>query len=692
MARLLPKSGFAYKPDSLKCGYCKKVGHDFGFCPSRPNEPSRDRAVPWVDALLASPPVDPATYCDGKTWDQISEHVRVEGARLNKGNPWKDSTYVLDNLRKHLGFWKVIGTNKAILSWVAYGAPIRFIRPPPKFLFQNHTSALSHADFVEEEIAKHTEAADGRFLEVKPSQVKISSPIHVVDQYGKLRRCDDMRFQNAFTAKPKFKLMSLKHDVPAIVKKNNVQLTVDLKKAYYSIPVDPAAVPYQCFSWRGKYYASFVLLFGHRLAPFIFNKTVRPIVKFFALARAPSVNFFDDFLFSTGADLLVRLQAFVSVVLTLLGWSFNDKGETGAAVKFLGFIVDSTLCEYRVPEDKVARLTSLLRQMQANNVKGIPIPLQSVQRATGCAISMSLAIPDVRVWTRALYALQNRMEEALTLTCSLSVEAVEDLRWLEWLLANKNQAPFFDGVIDRELWNDASESAWGCVSRAFEKWGYLPASAMGTSSTSRELLGLRLALQDPEVSAFVRGKRVRVNMDSSASVANLQKGGGGKGDLCEHVRQIWKLAHDLDSHLTPQWLRRTEPGMVWADAKSKCSPSWTLKPEVQARLTASFAATVVVPEFNQIQNFLIGSQLNHSLRTTALVLPVWPACSWWTTVNQLGASFHKLPHHEHLFQPAPCAVPRPNWSFVLATFPQSPLARPVGRGALLSALPTTLRR
>jgi hypothetical protein len=252
--------------------------------------------VPFVEMLLDSP---------RQSLDQffcISLHeatalFQTLSKKWNQGNPWTSESSPEFDLRKGLGAWKAIGANKSVLSYIAYGVPMRFSSPPPRTSFPSKRDEdPSHSSFIDKEVDFHLK--DGLFKVVHPNDAYLVHPVRVVQQGAKLRRIDDMRFANAFQASPMFKMECLEQDTKHVVMEDDILLTRDLSKAYYKIHVEPRSRPFQCFKWNNKLICSLVMLFGWCLAPFFFTKICRPIISFLGALLVRVINFVDDFLFS----------------------------------------------------------------------------------------------------------------------------------------------------------------------------------------------------------------------------------------------------------------------------------------------------------------------------------------------------------------------------------------------------------
>jgi len=83
------------------------------------------------------------------------------------------------------------------------------------------------------------------------------------------------------------------------------------------------------------------------------------------------------------------------------------------------------------------------------------------------------------------------------------------------------------------------------------------------------LFGLLTALRDPVVEEAAAGKTVRLHMDSRCAIRNLIKGGGPVPSLVSLTKEVWLKTRELQMHLPPVWLRRSEDMMVLVDALSK---------------------------------------------------------------------------------------------------------------------------
>ena len=657
LRHMLPKFGKKwYTGRDEKCKFCAKKGHTVTSCPAKPYEPPKREQSKFVQNLLSMKTVKTNTFL-GCAPEIAVARVLQEGERLNLRNPWKNSTKNYDSLRSKLGYWKAIGANNSVLSWLAYGVPAPFVREPPYYVFPNPVGTQDNGTFVQKEVNEHL--ADGRFFVAPPHSVKVAHPI-VVDttKPEKPRRCDDERHINAHIAKIKFKMHSLKEDVPRIVDQGDPMLVRDLSKAYYKVLVAKQARAFQCFQWNGIYYMSRVMLFGFCLAPFYFTKICRPIARWFGAVKMPTLNFIDDWLWNAkGAN----VSNIVNTIFMLLGWSFSPKDQEGVQVQMLGFIVDSMQREFYVPAKKITKGLNLLRDAMQNAEQRRWVTPKMISSITGTVISMQLAIPAVRVWCRSLYAqLPQEGEDQMVL---LNEESQEELRMLEMLLLFQNGAPFMAHDVDIDLFVDSGEIGWGCSVGSTNAYGRFPSAYIGRSSTFRELQGLYAALCHPLVIDVIHDHVVRITMDSMCSVRNIAKGGGPIPELCSVVKMIWKQAHQLQIKMSVRWLSREEVMMKHVDALSKVATEWALRDSYVIEKTRSSGLHISMPDLARcgivIDNMIREQSHGH------LILPRWEGKSWWRKVLDKAILIEHVSDIRHVVHPNDSGFPQ--WDFVIIT-------------------------
>ena len=593
------------------------------------------------------------------SWGRARGWIEKNGEEWNKENPWAKSTKIYDRLRAKLGYWRAIGASDAVISWLGYGVPIRFVNEPKHIAFKNHRMTKEEEKYVQTDINKHLKS--GCFVPAPERSVKISNPILCIAQGTKMRRCDDCRYGNSLQASPKFRMASLKTDIPLVVKPDDIQIVKDLEKAYYKVPIAKSAQPYLAFSWMGYFYLTMVMLFGMCQAPFYFTKICRPIVRLFGALKLPTISFIDDWLWSPHKGKKERAEPFIASIFHVLGWSFNEKNQEGVRVKFLGMIIDNVKREFIAPEDKLAKIQTMIAECLSASKSGRRVAVKELASLTGSALSISLAIPGVRTWTRALYAQQYQGSPSVF----LSRASIEELEILHTMLLLSNGTPFIDPECDKEMWVDTGEVGWGASIDEIEVRGHMPASAIGTSSTARELLGLTAALSQESVQDRIRKTTVLLNMDSMCSVRNLAKGGGPIDELVYWVKEIWKLCKRLEVTLVPRWQRRDELMMQRVDALSKTGTQWQTNPTWAKKTKEKFGEAPILPDLSRCGP-TVKAAVGRKTRSV-LLLPRWEGKPWWSLAVRCCSNHFPITDKRSAIQ-ANEEMGMPRWDFFVFVF------------------------
>ena len=127
---------------------------------------------------------------------------------------------------------------------------------------------------------------------------------------------------NAFVEVPHFKMEGI-HTLKALLRR---VVKVDLKDAYFSIPISPLHRKYLCFTVGSKTYQFTCLPFGLASAPWVFTNTLRPVA---ALGRERMIIYIDDILLVAESMEKARDQASGLVyLLQCLGFTINKKDNT----------------------------------------------------------------------------------------------------------------------------------------------------------------------------------------------------------------------------------------------------------------------------------------------------------------------------------------------------------------------------
>ena len=137
---------------------------------------------------------------------------------------------------------------------------------------------------------------------------------------------------------------------------------VDLKDAYFMIPIASSQRELLQFQWQGTTYQFNCLPFGLSSAPWVFTKTTRPIVTILRSLGLRMIIYIDDILIMADSPSVVKEHtAALIYLLENLGFIVNYPKSLLSPtqeIEILGFIVNSVAMEIKVPGNKIKQIRS----------------------------------------------------------------------------------------------------------------------------------------------------------------------------------------------------------------------------------------------------------------------------------------------------------------------------------------------
>lgn len=132
---------------------------------------------------------------------------------------------------------------------------------------------------------------------------------------------------------------------------------VDLKDAYFSIPIHPNSQKFLHFEWEGSLYQFVSICFCLSPALLIFTKLLKVPITLLRKLKIGLIIYLDDILLmaSSKADLKITRDTFI-FLLQHLGFVINVKKSVltpAKKIEFLGIIIDLVKMEMSLSEVKV---------------------------------------------------------------------------------------------------------------------------------------------------------------------------------------------------------------------------------------------------------------------------------------------------------------------------------------------------
>ena len=196
-----------------------------------------------------------------------------------------------------LGSWRPF----QVIIWINTH-PVQSVlpRPPP---FSGREKQL-----IDEEIIKLLTKGAIRKVSSCPYEF-ISNIFLVPKKTGDLRPVINLKPLNQFVQRIHFKMENIQMAMN-FVSPGDYIVSLDLKDAYFSVPIFQPHCKYLRFIWRDQRYEFTCLPFGYSLAPRVFTKIFKPIVAHLRLNGLRIVIFLDDTLLVASSFCRVHGAAF----------------------------------------------------------------------------------------------------------------------------------------------------------------------------------------------------------------------------------------------------------------------------------------------------------------------------------------------------------------------------------------------
>ena len=433
---------------------------------------------------------------------------------------------------------------------------------------------------------------------------------------GGWRPVIDLSTLNTFIRQTPFKMETVA-SVLNIVQENDLLASLDLKDAYFQVPVHPSSRKFLRFVSQGTVYQFKVLCFGLSTAPQVFTRVFAAVSAWAHTRGIRLLRYLDDWLVLAPSE--VKARQHVQELLSLchdLGIVVNEKKSDlvpSRSASYLGMTIDTVAGKVSPSR---ARVEKFLRPA-GNFVKMNSPPARQWEVLLGHLSSLEKLVPCGRL---RLHSMQWQLktiwspdDDPPDLPVELTQEVREDLSW--WTVESRllQGVPFGTLPPGLLLFTDTSCAGWGAHlldQRASGKWSE---EEMMLHINLLEMKAVWLGLQSFQ--KIVTAHRVTVMCDNSTVVAYVSKQGGTHSrSMCELTSRLLKWTESIDVHLEARYL----PGQnnVLADLLSHrdqvIATEWTLHRQVAKALLSAWGS----PSID-----LFASRLNAQLPVYCSLVP-----------------------------------------------------------------------
>lgn len=465
------------------------------------------------------------------------------------------------------------------------------VDPTKHFCFSNRFTEFEEK-IVNEEIKKLLEM--GVIKEVQHHPKEYISPIFIVPKKnGEYRMILNLKELNQHIEYHHFKMETFESALK-LVKKDCYMASVDLRHAYYSVPIAEEQQVKLRFQHDQKIYQYLSLPNGISCAPLLFTKLMKPVYAALRMLGHVNSGYIDDS-FLLG-DNYRECEENVTDTVSLMsdvGFMIHEKKSVLIPTKnltFLGNNIDSENMVVTLPSEKVEMIVQACKDLY--NRKWAKI--RQVAKVLGLMVSSFSAVEfgplhyrDIeKDKTSALQMERGDYDSQMYITSRIK----EELSWwIENLPSQKRRISH--GNPEIIITCDASNLGWGAVCNGIEIGGRWEKHEAENHINFLELLAAKFA-----VKSFCKDKRdihIQVRSDNTCTVSVL-KNMGAKSNNCNEVAKstwLWCIERNI-------WLSATYiPGKGnIADFGSRHfqeNVEWKLDETVFHKITAIFGMPVI---------------------------------------------------------------------------------------------------
>lgn len=348
-----------------------------------------------------------------------------------------------------------------------------------------------------------------------------------------------------------FKMENFEQAV-SLINTGDVMASVDLRHAYYSVPIAEEQQKFFCFKWQDTVFQFTCLPNGVAEGPRLFTKLMKPVYAALRKKGYGITSFIDDTLICNRTR-QGCLDCIEDTVQTLrnLGFCINlDKSVLvpTRCIEYLGNIIDTNSMTVYLPIRRVEKIVQGCKKLLYKERDSI----REVARITGLMVAAFPAVTMGKLHYRELEkgkiaALQKEngnFDKIMCITRDMKV----DLTWWVNNIATQSRQIIRTGT-EVEIYTDASSSGWGGLLDHQSAGGSWSVQEKQLHINALELKAIHFTLQT--FSTHLRGKHIQVFCDNTTAVSYVNEMGGTKSLICNKIATaIWEWCVDHNAWVT----------------------------------------------------------------------------------------------------------------------------------------------
>ena len=590
-------------------------------------------------------------------------------------------TFIAGNTQRHIDNWHKITSCPWTLQTVT-GCLIPLIQlpdqPVPPFPFR---LSEEEREIMDNEIQKlqikgivrqitHT---DGEFL----SNVFLRPKTN-----GEFRMILDLTKFNQFVEYKHFKMFSL-NTARELLSQNAFMATIDLKDAYYTVPISEEHTKYLRFVWKKVLFEYTCLPNGLGACPRIFTKVLKPVFAKLIEKGHTMFPYIDDVFVRASTESACQEAVTDAVnLLTSLGFTIHVEKSVLKPIqklKFLGFELDSRTMKVQITKDKIDKFHNFVINL---GPVGTKLKIRRVAALLGLMVAYAPAVYYGGAHIKSLERNKNfslaKAKGNFERYMVISNKGWEDINWWVENISTR-PSPLQVPKVDLEITTDASLQGWGAHLDQVATGGRWLHHEATAHINVLELRAVHLALLSLCKKTAVH---IHIRADNTTTVAYINKMGGTRSEECNEVaRKIWYWAEINDNWLSASYIpgkdnlvadyfsRNFKDHLEWelnptlfneltflwgiptvdlfaSRRNKKCDRYVSWRPEPEAWRYDAFTFKwsneyfFIFPPFSLLPR--VARKLLNDNSHAILVAPEWVAQPWWSLISKEAFAFHRM--------------------------------------------------
>ena len=484
------------------------------------------------------------------------------------------------NISNFLSHWEDLTCDTYILDIVKNGLPLDFLQFPEQTFYNACNLTQEENLILDKEIIKLLE----KRIVVETFHEKdefISNLFTRPKRDGSKRMILNLKKLNEHIDYRHFKMESIQNVLDSI-QPSCYMASVDLKDAFYSIPILKEHTKYLKFTHRGKLYKFIAMPQGYGPAMRIFTKVCKVPFSNLRSKGHISVVFVDDSYlqgdtYSSCSDNIIDTIN----MLRDLGYTIHvDKSILTPTqnITFLGFIFDSVSMTITLTLEKKEKIKELALSILSSPT----ISIRKLAQFIGNIVASFPAVPFGKLNYRdmernkvtALKESKGNFDSVMDLSHRSALE-------IEWWIGNITNS--FNYIqrpeVDNVMYTDASKKGWGVTYDNTSTGGLWDAIECEIHINWLELKAIEIGLQTyykPEAKHF------KIFCDNTTAIAYINNMGGMKSQDCNNLaKSIWLWCQERNLWITACFIPGKENKV--ADKNSRDfneNTEWELSQEI----------------------------------------------------------------------------------------------------------------